>query len=117
MIQYGMPKPVDRTYSPAARDAAALLGEMIRAARLRRRMPMRELAERAGVSRGLVVRVEAGDMGSAIGAAFEMAAIVGVPLFDADPEVVSARLAKQREVNALLPRRAFPASVEVDDEF
>lgn len=112
-----MTKPVDRNYSRTARDAAALLGEMIRAARLHRRMPTRELAERSGSSRGLVVRVEAGDMGSAIGAAFEMATVLGVPLFDSDPGLVGARLAKQREVNSLLPRRAFPASVEVDDDF
>ena len=112
-----MTKPVDRNYSPTARDAAALLGEMVKAARLRRRMSTRELAERTGASRGLVVRVEAGDMGSAIGAAFEMAAVLGVPLFDADPALVGARLATQREVNSLLPKRAFPASVEVDDDF
>ena len=80
-------------------------------------MSTRELAERAGTSRGLVVRVEAGDMGAAIGAAFEMAAIIGVPLFDVDSDRVGARLAHQREVNALLPQRAFPASVEVDDDF
>jgi transcriptional regulator with XRE-family HTH domain len=112
-----MAKPVDRNYSRIARDAAALLGEMIRAARLHRRMSTRELAERTGASRGLVVRVEAGDMGSALGAAFEMAAVLGVPLFDADPSRVGERLSNQREINSLLPRRAFPASVEVDDDF
>lgn len=112
-----MARPSDRNYSRTARDAAALLGEMIRAARIHRRMSTGELAERAGVSRGLVVRVEAGDLGSAIGAAFEMAAVLGVPLFEADPGQVSARLARQREVNALLPKRAFPASVDVDDDF
>ena len=112
-----MTKPVDRNYSRTAREAAALLGEMIRAARLHRRMSTRELAERVGSSRGLVVRVEAGDMGSAIGASFEMAAVHGVPLFETDPGLLGGRLAKQREVNALLPKRAFPASVEVDDDF
>ncbi|MDZ4695109.1 MAG: helix-turn-helix transcriptional regulator [Deltaproteobacteria bacterium] len=112
-----MAKPVNRNYSRTARDASALLGAMIRAARLHRRMSTQELAERAGASRSLVVRVEAGDMGSGIGAAFEMAAVLGVPLFDADPGLVNGRLAKQREVNSLLPRRAFPTSVKVDDDF
>lgn len=112
-----MAKPTDRNYSHTAREAAALLAAMIQAARLRQRMSTRELAERAGVSRSLVVRMEAGDMGAAIGAAFEMAAVLGVPLFDADPSRVGERLAHQREVNALLPKRAFRASAEVDDDF
>lgn len=112
-----MANPGDRNYSRTSREAAALLGEMIRAARISRRMSMGELAVRAGVSRGLVARVEAGDMGAAIGAAFEMAAVLGVPLFETEPGLVSKRLVHQREVNALLPKRAFPTSVEVDDDF
>lgn len=112
-----MPKPKTRNYSPIARDAAALLGEMIHAARVKRRMTAVELAERAGVSRGLVGRVEKGDMGAAIGAAFEMAAVLGVPLFDADPVQLGSRLDRAREVNALLPKRAFHSRAEVDDDF
>jgi len=112
-----MAKPATRNYSPLARDAAALLGEMIRAARIRKRMSAADLGERAGVSRGLVARVEAGDMGAAIGAAFEMAAVLGIPLFDPAPERVSQALAATREVNALLPKRAFQLTSEVDDDF
>ncbi|MCS6068942.1 helix-turn-helix domain-containing protein [Klebsiella variicola subsp. variicola] len=54
---------------------------MIRTARIERKLTVEELAERAGVSRGLVYRAEEGDMGCAIGAVFELATIVGVPLF------------------------------------
>lgn len=110
-------KPKDRNYSPLARDAASLLGEMIHSARIGRKMTAAELAARAGVSRGLVGRVEKGDMGAAIGAAFEMAAVLGVPLFDVDPERVTHRLQEVRTVNALLPKRAFQSTVDVDDDF
>jgi hypothetical protein len=36
-----------------------------------------QLAERAGLSRGLIYRIEKGDLGCAIGAVFEAAAIAG----------------------------------------
>ena len=52
-----MTKPT-RPYSPTTRKAAELLGLMIRAARLERNMTAQELAERAGVSRPLLSRVE-----------------------------------------------------------
>ena len=79
-----MAKPSTRTYSRYSRDAARLLGMMIRTARIESRLTIEELAERAGVSRGLVYRAEEGDMGCAIGAVFELATIVGVPLFTPD---------------------------------
>lgn len=112
-----MSKPKVRNHSPVARDAAALLGEMIRAARIRRRMTTIELAERAGVSRSLVARVECGDMGSSIGAAFEMAVVLGVPLFEAEPARLASRLEHERAMSALLPKRAFQSTAEVDDDF
>lgn len=112
-----MSKPKTRSHSPIARDAAALLGEMIRIARIRRRMTASELAERAGVSRGLVARVEGGDLGASIGAAFEMAAVLGVPLFEADPARLASRLDRERALTALLPKRAFQSTAEVDDDF
>lgn len=112
-----MAKPKIRNYSPVARDAAALLGEMIRTARIRRRMTTVELAERAGVSRGLVVRVEGGEMGASIGAAFEMAVVLGVPLFETDPARLASRLDRERALSALLPKRAFLSTAEVDDDF
>ena len=55
-----MAKPSTRTYSRYSRDAARLLGMMIRTARIESRLTIEELAERAGVSRGLVYRAEEG---------------------------------------------------------
>jgi branched-subunit amino acid aminotransferase/4-amino-4-deoxychorismate lyase len=73
-----MPKPISRIPSAYAREAAELLGLLIRSARVERGLTIADLAERAGVSRGLVHRVEQGDPGCSLGAAFELAAIVGV---------------------------------------
>ena len=85
-----MAKPATRSYSRYSEEAARLLGQAIRLARIDRKLTVEELAERAGMSRGLVQRVERGDMGCAIGAVFEVAAIVGVRLFDADEPTVAA---------------------------
>ena len=61
-----------------------MLGQLIRLARISHKLTSEELAERAGASRGLLHRIEKGDPGCAIGSVFEVAAIVGVRLFDAD---------------------------------
>ena len=66
-----MPKPVMRPYSRYSRDAVVLLGQLIRRTRIERKLTAAELAERAGLSRGLVQRIEKGDPGCAIGAVFE----------------------------------------------
>lgn len=112
-----MPKPASRTHSRYAREAAALLGVTIREARAERRMTVAEVAERAGVSRGLVTRIEQGDMGCAVGAVFEVAAIVGVRLFDADPAALTDRLGTARDRLTLLPQTVRPRSQAVKDDF
>lgn len=75
------------------------------------------LAERAGISLGLVQRIERGDMGCAIGAVFETAAIVGVPLFEASPAELSARVAEAEYILRLLPGSVRVSSKGVEDEF
>jgi len=112
-----MPKAI-RPYSPTARKAAELLGLMIRAARLERNMTAQELAERAGVSRPLLSRVEKGDMTVSLGAVFEIATILGVALFEEDDERLTTRLAAEQRANALLRQRAFQASRgKIDNDF
>jgi transcriptional regulator with XRE-family HTH domain len=61
-----------------------LLGALIREARNERKLTAQELADRAGISRGLLQRIEKGNLKCEIGAVFEVATIVGVKLFDAD---------------------------------
>ncbi|MDY3570558.1 helix-turn-helix transcriptional regulator [Enterobacter hormaechei] len=99
-----MAKPSTRTYSRYSRDAARLLGLMIRTARIERKLTVEELAERAGVSRGLVYRAEEGDMGCAIGAVFELATIVGVPLFTPDQSLMTLYTSNAEKTLSLMPR-------------
>lgn len=113
--RYRLPKP-RRPYSPVAVSAAEMLGLMIRSARLERNMTATELAERGGVSRPLLRRVENGDMGVSIGAVFEIAAILGVPLFEADEERLSMRLGHERRVAGFLRKRAYQAQLGTSDD-
>ena len=92
--------------SPLAAEALQILGVSIRAGRLRRRWTVAELAERVGVSRPTIAKVERGDPSAAIGTVFEAAALVGVPLFEqSDTGRHRYALLKQAEL-ALLPSSA-----------
>ena len=112
-----MSKPVTRSYSRYAREATELLGHLIRSTRIDRGMTIAELAERAGISRGLVYRIESGDMGCSIGASFELAAILGIPLFDADPQTLSRHLANLQDRLSLLPQSVRPSTKNLKDDF
>ena len=112
-----MPKPATRPYSRYSQDATLLLGQIIKRARIERKMTASELAERAGLSRGLVQRIEKGDPGCAIGAAFEAAAIVGVRLFDADQAALSSALSANAATLTLLPKSVRAPRIEAKDDF
>ncbi len=112
-----MPKPITRAYSRYSRDAVVLLGQMIRLGRINGKLTIAELAERADVSRGLIQRIERGDMGCAVGAVFEAATIVGVRLFDADRPSLTTSIAANRQTLALLPKSARPSRMAVKDDF
>ncbi|HYW92001.1 MAG TPA: helix-turn-helix transcriptional regulator [Gammaproteobacteria bacterium] len=112
-----MSKPAQRSYSGYARDAAELLGMMIRSARTERELTVSDVAERAGVSRGLVHRIEKGEMGCSIGAVFEVAAIVGLPLFEAEPTALTRHLSMMREKLTLLPKAVRTGTTRVKDDF
>ncbi|WP_026172954.1 helix-turn-helix transcriptional regulator [Asticcacaulis benevestitus] len=112
-----MPKPAVRAYSRYSQDAVALLGQMIRETRLERKLTAAQMAERAGISRGLIQRIEQGDPGCTIGVVFEVAAILGVKLFDADPHALATRKAAQERIVALLPKKVRSSTRAVKDDF
>jgi len=93
------------------------LGQQVRAARIERRWLARELADRAGITTGTLTKVERGDMTVALGTAFELAALVGVPLFHADEARVKLDLDRARDRAALLPQRVRPRAGRVKDDF
>jgi len=106
-----------RTYSPYALEVAQLLGEQIRLGRRSRRWSQRELAERAGITAGTLIKIERGDPSVRLGTAFEVASLVGVALFHADRSRLTLDLDRTRARSALLPERVRPSREEVKDEF
>jgi transcriptional regulator with XRE-family HTH domain len=121
-----MSKPQNRAYSRYSLEAIALLGQMIRAGRIERKITGMELASRMGASRALIQRIEKGDPGCAIGAVFEAAAITGVTLFesdrgqgtvDTDRDRLDAHRAVTGEMLRLLPKTARKSRMAVKDDF
>jgi transcriptional regulator with XRE-family HTH domain len=103
-----------------AADAAAVLGQQIKAARVARRWPAIELAQRIGVDRRTIAAIEAGDPRVSLGNAFNAADILGVPLFGAEDRAELARLRREgRDRLALLPTRVDKPrkKAEADDDF
>ncbi len=114
-MDHSVAKPETRSYSCYSRDALLLLAQLIRSARIERKLTAQELADRVGVSRGLLHRIERGDPGCAIGAVFETAAMVGVRLFDADHTEIEAQLSTGRGTLTLLPKAVRCPVGKVED--
>ena len=106
-----------RTYSRYSIDAAILLGKQIRLGRKQHQWSEAELAERAGISRSTVKKIEKGDMTCAVGLMFETAALVGVTLFSSDRVSFSRQSHHADDKIALLPKAIHKAKIEVDDDF
>ena len=106
-----------RTYSKYALEAAFLLGQQIKLARKKRKWSELNLAERAGISRATLQKIEAGEMSPAIGLVFELASIVGVPLFEQDIQRLATNIELTQSKIALLPKRIREQTKLVDDDF
>lgn len=112
-----MAKPAHRPYSAYNRNAVKLLGQLIRQGRIDKKLTAEDLAERTGVSRGLIQRIEKGDPGCTIGAVFEAASIVGVPLFDADRATLAREVATRTAMLTLLPKAVRLSRSKAKDDF
>ncbi len=112
-----MSKPTQRATSRYALEAARLLGQLIRIGRIERKITTADLAARAGISRALLYRIERGDLGCSVGATFETAAIVGVPLFAPDANAVSAQVTAGGERLSLLPKSVRGTAKVFTDDF
>ena len=106
-----------RTYSRYARQAAILMGEQIRLGRKQRRWTEKSLADRAGISRATLQKIENGEMSSAIGLVFEVATLVGVKLFESETLPLSMHIEQTRDKIALLPQRIKTKKKDVYDDF
>ncbi len=106
-----------RAYSKYAKEAVFLLGQQIKLGRKNRRWSEQNLASRAGISRATLQKIEAGEMSPSIGLVFEVAALVGVPLFEQDSRSLSASIELTQSKIALLPKRIKNRTKAVDDDF
>ena len=82
------------------------LGENIHLARLRRDLTSEQVAERAGISRNTLIKVERGDEGVAIGMYFRVLIVLGLQddlLLIARDDVLGRKL---QDIGLTTPRRA-----------
>ena len=111
-----MPKRTLQTHSRYALEAITLLGRQIRLGRIELKLTAQDLAARAGISRALLYRIEAGDAACSIGAVFEAASIVGVRLFEEEGAVTGRLRQAERELT-LLPKAVRAPRKAVQDDF
>ena len=107
----------ERTFSRYTREAATLLAKQIQLGRKQRHWTEHELADRAGISRATLQKIEKGDLGVAIGLVLEVAALVGVALFDEERASLAPHIARTDDKLALLPSAIRKRRKSVDDEF
>ena len=107
----------NRTYSKYAQEAALLMGKHIKLGRKQKKWSEQSLADRAGISRATLQKIEKGEMSCTIGLVFEAAALVGVNLFEQDKLPLPARIEQTNDKIALLPQRIQPKTKTVDDDF
>lgn len=106
-----------RTYSKYAKEAVFLLGQQIKLGRKKHKWSEQNLADRAGISRATLQKIESGEMSPSIGPVFEVAALVGVTLFEQDNKALSTRLDLTQSKIALLPKRIQNRKKAVEDDF
>ena len=104
------------SYAKPTQEAAELFGLQIARARRERRWTANDLAERAGIARGTLHKLEAGDPTVGMGIAFEVANLLGVPLFGAGRDELPRLIERSRDRLALLPANVR-GRVEVDNAF
>jgi len=106
-----------RQFLSQTTDAVRLLGLQLAAGRRRQRRTAQEVAERAGITRVTLRRIERGDPNVAIGLYFEVASVLSVPLFGAERKELSELVARGERDLALLPARMHAPVQEVSDDF
>lgn len=106
-----------RVYSKYAQEAAFLMGQQIKLARKERKWSLVNLAERAGISKRTLQKIEAGEMTPAIGLVFEVAALVGVSLFEQDSQRLATSIDLTQSKIALLPKRIREQTKVAEDDF
>lgn len=114
---YEMAATQKRTYARYTLEGLALLGKMVRLGRKQRKMTEHDLADRLGIARSTLQRIEKGDPKVEIGLMFEAAVLVGVKLFDSDERGVAALSNQMDDRIAVLPKHVYKTGRTVVDDF
>ena len=93
------------------------MGEQIKLGRKQRRWSEKNLAERAGIARATLQKIEKGDMSCSLGSVFEVATLVGVKLFEPEGTPLAKQIEHTRDKVALLPQRITTEKKPVRDDF
>lgn len=105
-----------RTYSTQTKSIVTTLGQLIQIARKERGMSAADVATRAGIARGTLTRIEAGDPSCEIGVVFELCVILGVPLYGSEREQSLVKRHAEEKLQ-LLPKRVRNVTPKVDNDF
>lgn len=105
-----------RTYSAHTMETLTILGNLIRVTRKEQKIPASGLAERAGISRGTLIRIESGDPRCEIGLVFEVASILGIELFGSEIHRSTISSSLEAKLN-LLPLSVHRPKLKVPDAF
>lgn len=106
-----------RTYSSITKEALILMGKQIQLTRKARHMSASDLAERIGIARSTLWRIEQGEPGVEIGLTFEAAVLAGVPLFEGAHGRLTMEIDRLSDKLALLPASIRDRSAELKDDF
>ena len=106
-----------RVYSRYSKEAAALLGKLIKLGRKERKLTAQDVADRAGITRYTLRKIENSDLTCEIGLVFEVATIVGVTLFDAEKSTITMHTKHVDDKLALLPKSTHKPRRGVEDDF
>jgi transcriptional regulator with XRE-family HTH domain len=105
-----------RSYSPHTLKALEVMGKMINLKRKEKGYTLQGLAERAGVSRSLIQRLEKCDPGCEIGVAFEVAHLLGIELFET-PMGTTLLSECLTDKIAILPASVREKKIDVRNDF
>lgn len=106
-----------RTYSSRTLQSIKIFALQIQAARKQQGWSEAELAERAGTTRPTIRQIEKGNPATSLGLYFEVATLLGIPLYDADSQKLTGIQNNLELQIALLPKRIDKDRGEVFDDF
>ncbi|MEO0348403.1 MAG: helix-turn-helix transcriptional regulator [Pseudomonadota bacterium] len=110
-------KKSNRVYSRYTFEVLKLLSGQIKTKRIKANITTKELAERAGISRDLLYRIENGEPSCSIGVVFEVCSLLAIELFNDDIDILKDTNHNIQEILTLMPKRITKQKLELDDDF